>query len=90
MTKVVNRRSDRSQGKLTPVDEKKLTTGILILISQFFAEGRNLTVGDRSYVVMSSDEEQPETESFIDVVRGVDDPGRVISRYAVILQKISR
>jgi hypothetical protein len=72
------------------LDEKKLASGILSLISQFFAKGRQLSVEDQNCVVISSDDTPSDTEAFIDVRGGSDDPEKVIGKYAILLQKTSR
>lgn len=89
MSKTAKECSERSLRENAAVDERKLARGILTLVSQFFAEGRKLSVDDRSYIVISSDESLPDRETFIDVVDDTEDSRKVIG-YAVMLQKISR
>lgn len=72
--------------------EKKLGRDVLSVISRLFADGEEFPGHDgRQYAIIGINEEETESERFIDVVVKLDE-GRqvVVARYAIVLQQISR
>jgi hypothetical protein len=72
------------------LDEKKLGRDVLFVISRLFADGEEFSGHDgRQYAIIGINAKETESESFIDVVK-LDEGRRVVAKYAIILQKISR
>ena len=73
------------------LDAKKLGRDVLSAISSLFADGEEFPGYDgRQYAIIGFNPEETESESFIDVVVKLDDGPRVVAKYAIILQQISR
>jgi hypothetical protein len=72
-------------------DERKLGRDVLSVISRLFAEGEGFHGHDgRQYVIIGINSAKSESESFIDVFVRVDDGRKVLVKYAIVLQRISR
>lgn len=64
---------------------------MLSTISHLFADGEEFSGHDgRQYAIVSVNEEEMESESFIDVVVKLDEGDQVAAKYAITLQQISR
>jgi|HubBroStandDraft_4_1064222.scaffolds.fasta_scaffold543928_1 hypothetical protein len=73
------------------LDKKKLGRDVLSVISRLFADGEEFPGHDgRQYAIIGINAEETESESFIDVVVKFDEGRRVVAKYAIILQQISR
>ena len=73
------------------LDEKKLGKDVLSAITRLFADGEEFSGHDgRQYTIIGINAEETESESFVDVVVKLDQGRRVVAKYAIILQQISR
>jgi hypothetical protein len=73
------------------LDEKKLGRDVLFVISRLFADGEEFSGHDgRQYAIIGINAEETESESFVDVAVKLDKGRRVVAKFAIILQQISR
>jgi hypothetical protein len=75
---------------LVAFDEKKLGKDVLSVGARLFDGERFVGHDGRQYAIISINEEEPDSESFIDVVVRNDEGDQVVAKYAIILQQISR
>ena len=75
----------------TDLDKKKLGRDVLSVISRLFADGEEFSGHDgRQYAIIGINAEETESESFVDVAVKLDKGRRVVAKFAIILQQISR
>lgn len=72
-------------------DEKKLERDVAFAISRLFIDGEEFIGHDgRQYAIVAVNEEEAESESFINVMVKLDDGYEVSAKYVILLQQISR
>jgi len=72
-------------------DEKKLERDVAFVISRLFIDGEEFIGHDgRQYAIVAVNEEEAESESFINVMVKLDDGYEVSAKYVILLQQISR
>lgn len=72
-------------------DEKKLERDVASAISRLFIGGEEFIGHDgRQYAIVAVNEEEAESESFINVVVKLDHEYEVLAKYVILLQQISR
>lgn len=71
-------------------DEKRLERDVAFVISHLFVDGEEFIGHDgRQYVIVAVNEEEAESESFINVMVKVDNGNDVAAKYVILLQQIS-
>jgi hypothetical protein len=72
-------------------DEKKLERDVAFVISRLFVDGEEFIGHDgRQYAIVAVNEEEAESESFINVMVKLDNGYEVSVKYVILLQQISR
>jgi hypothetical protein len=71
--------------------KKKLGRDVLSVISRLFADGEEFSGHDgRQYAIIGINAEETESESFVDVAVKLNEGRRMVAKFAIILQQISR
>jgi hypothetical protein len=72
------------------LNESKLGRDVLSAVSHLFAHCEFTGTDRREYVIVGVGNQESESEIFIEVRTKLNDGDRVVAKYALILQQISR